>query len=175
VPGLIEDTLAHPAIVRIRRNHALEHATIHLLAARFPQRPLIGRSDARGFTLYGDVPTEAVEQAAFEALDRLRQGQRRLALHPNCGTNLLTAGALAGSAVFLGMGGRRASERTSDRLLRLPTAILVAVLALLIAQPLGMSIQQRVTTLADPGLIEIRAVHRQRSRPLPIHRVTTAG
>jgi len=175
MPGLLDDALATPVIARIRRNHALEHATIHLLAARFPQRPLIGRSDARGFTLYGDVPTEAVEQAVVGALNRLRQGEQRLALHPNCGTNLLTAGFLAGSAVFLGMGGRRTGERMADRLLRLPTAILMATLALLAAQPLGMAIQQRVTTLADPGWTEIRSIRLQRTRPLPTHRVTTTG
>ena len=175
MPGLLHDALAAPVIARIRRNHALEHATIHLLAARFPQRTLIGRSDAGGFTLLGDVPTEAVEQAAMEALARLRRGERRLALHPNCGTNLLTAGFLAGSAVFLGLGSRRAGERVGDRLLRLPHAILMATLALLVAQPLGMSIQQRVTTLADPGWTEIRSVQRRRSAPLPAHRVTTVG
>ncbi len=174
MPGLFDDTLASPVIARIRRNHALEHATIHLLSARFPQHPLIGRSDARGFTLYGDVPTEAVEQAAAEALARLRQGERRLALHPNCGTNLLTAGFLAGSAVFLGMRGRRPGENTAEHLLRLPTAVLMATLALLVAQPLGLSLQRRVTTLADPGRTEIRSVQRQRTHPLPAHRVTTS-
>lgn len=98
--------LSHPAISRIRRNHALEHATIHLLAARFPQRPIVGRSDTGGFTLFADLPTEAIEEAAAEALARLRDGDRRMALHPNCGTNLLTTGVLTGSAAFLGLAER---------------------------------------------------------------------
>jgi hypothetical protein len=174
VPGTLDQTPSQPFIARIRRNHALEHATIHLLAARYPRRPLIGRSDPRGFIVYADVPTEAVEQAASEALNRLRQGDRRLAVHPNCGTNLLTSGILAGSAVFLGMAPRH-GERPIDRLLRLPSAILMAVAALLIAQPLGTAIQQRVTTLAEPGPLQIRSVRRVRTYPLPAHRVTTAG
>lgn len=163
-----------PAFSRIRRNHALEHATIHLLAARFPRRPLVGRSDTLGFTLYGEVTTQAVEQATLEALDRLRRGESGLALHPNCGTNLLTAGILAGGAAFLALLASRPDERLRDRLLRLPTAILAATLALIAAQPVGMILQQRVTTYADPGPLRVVAVQQLRRTPFCVHRILTA-
>ncbi|MER3469342.1 MAG: hypothetical protein C4314_05250, partial [Thermoflexus sp.] len=58
---------------RIRRNHALEHATVHLLSQRFPGQPMAGRSTPSGFYLYGNVPMEAVVAAAHEALERLRR------------------------------------------------------------------------------------------------------
>ena len=45
-------------ISRIRRNHGLEHATIHVLSEANPRRRLIGRSDYGGFWLLGEVSTE---------------------------------------------------------------------------------------------------------------------
>jgi len=74
-------------ISRTRRNHSLEHATIHVLSKKFPNVTLAGMSSPSGFTLIGDVATEDVAEAAIEALRRLREGESQLALHPNCGTN----------------------------------------------------------------------------------------
>jgi hypothetical protein len=164
-----------PALSRLRRNHALEHATIHVLVARHPRRTLIGRSDFKGFFLYGDLPTDEVAQAAGEALDRLNAGERRLALHPNCGTNLLTAGVLAGGAAFLASAGRRPPRRWSDRLLRLPSAVLAATLGVVLAQPLGMAVQRRYTTDPDPAGLRLVGVRRLSSGTLTLHRILTDG
>lgn len=139
---------------RIRRNHALEHATVHLLSQRFPGQPMAGRSTPSGFYLYGNVPMEAVVAAAHEALERLRRGERHWAIHPGCGTNYVASGTTAGLAAFLTLGlfpHRRRREV-------LPLVILAAVFALIAAQPLGPWLQDRVTTLADPGDMEIVGV-----------------
>jgi hypothetical protein len=106
MPSLLD----HPTLLRIRRNHALEHATIHLLSARPVRTLLVGRSDSRGFYLMGEVPTDDVESAVLQALARLRAGEARLAVHPNCGTNLVTGAALAGTASFLVAGMTRADD-----------------------------------------------------------------
>src|SRR3990172_13066226 len=93
----------------IRRNHALEHATIAVLLARLGRDVrMIGRATRNGFYLYADVPTEQLELAANEALARLRRGESHLAVSPMCGTNLAVAGMLAGvaSLLTLGDGGR---------------------------------------------------------------------
>ncbi len=132
---------------------------------------MIGRADARGFYLYGEVPTEAVREAVDEALNRLRAGEHQLAIHPNCGTNFLTAGLLAAGTSFFSLAGGR-DDRWRDRLHRLPLAIFATTLALMLAQPLGSAVQQHVTTLADPGnlgVAEIRRLDRGRT----IHRVLT--
>lgn len=163
-----------PAITLMRRNHALEHATIHLLSARHPRTMLVGRSDPSGFFLYGQVPTEAVEAAAREALIRLQRGERHLAVHPNCGTSLLTAGTLAAGAVFVSlMSGR--SNRWQDRISRFPLAVALTTVALLLAQPLGLTLQRRVTTQADPEGLEVVEVRRLRRGRAVFHRVWTAG
>ena len=68
-----------PWFSRIRRNHGLEHATLHVLSKRFSGKNLAGHSDTRGFWLLGDVPTEEVESAVSEALERLKGGEKALA------------------------------------------------------------------------------------------------
>ena len=109
-----------PMLSRIRRNHGLEHATLHLLARRFPRKPMGGYSDPGGFWIVGSVPTEALQEAIEEALTRMRAGEHNLAIHPNCGTNFITAGTLAGLSGALAMVG--VGRRWQDKLERLPLA-----------------------------------------------------
>jgi hypothetical protein len=126
-------------IERVRRNHGIEHATVHVLSEANPDLQLIGRADAGGFSIIGDVEPEGLAAAAREALRRMQNGQGHLAVHPRCGTQLVTLGALTALATFLALGGR-------PRLSRLPDAILASTVAALIAQPLGLSLQRHVTT-----------------------------
>ncbi len=161
-------------IARLRRNHGLEHATIHLLSARYPRATLVGRSDTRGFYLYGEIPTHAVSEAAQQALDRLRSGERHLALHPNCGTNLLTGGILASLSAYFSLLAARKDESWSDRLARLPFVIMLTTLALILAQPLGIAAQRHVTTAGDPGDMEITEIRHLSSHGRAMHRVLTS-
>jgi hypothetical protein len=164
--------LDNPTLLRIRRNHALEHATIHLLSAQVPRTVLIGRSDARGFYLAGEVSTEALQQVVYQALARLQAGESGLAVHPNCGTNLMTGAILAGSATYL-VAGMMRRRRWNDWLEQWPAALLAAALGLIVAQPLGTAIQRRVTTAALPGQLRILSVRRLRARTPTLHRVLT--
>ena len=162
-----------PAFSRIRRNHGLEHATLHLLARSYPNQPLAGHSDLGGFWIIGDVSTDALQTAIIEALQRMRDGERRLAVHPNCGTNFVTGGVLAGAAAGLTMLG--SGRRLRDQIDRLPLAIVLATAALVLAQPLGLKLQEQVTTSGDPGtlrVVEIRLTHRG---GMKAHRVLTTG
>lgn len=131
-----------PLIAHLRGNHALEHATMHVLAQRVPGRRLIAHTTPTGFTLYGRVSTEVVVQAAQEALARLRAGQHYLAIHPNCGTNVATAGVLAGFGAFLAL----EVHRSKSCWARLSQMLWAATLGLLLAQPLGRWVQARLTT-----------------------------
>ncbi|CAG0931596.1 hypothetical protein TFLX_02198 [Thermoflexales bacterium] len=141
-------------ILRIRRNHALEHATIHVLTATKPGRPLAGRSTSYGFYLYGDVSDEELQTAVSDARNRLKRGESRLAIHPGCGTNYLASGAAAslGALTVLSLGDRKAHWS------RLPDVLIAATLALIAAQPVGPKLQEHITTCADVGDLEIVAV-----------------
>jgi len=165
--------LNFPFIRRTRRNHGLEHATIHVLGGK--RYRLSGRSDDQGFVILGDVPTDAVESAVNEALRRMRGGEHHLAVHPNCGTNLLTTGFLTSVVGILGLAGR---SRT-DSFNRLPLVMILMMGAVLYSQPLGMNLQKYFTTEGDPGDLAVLGVKRSEVRlpfsngPLTVHRVNT--
>jgi hypothetical protein len=142
-----------PLIKRIRRNHGLEHATLHMLAKRFPNTSMGGYSNPSGFWIAGDVPLEAVRDSVDEALARLKAGESKLALHPNCGTNFITTGTLAGLAGAASLFG--AGKRWQDKLGRLPLAASMATLVLILTQPLGLSLQEHITTSGDIGPMEV--------------------
>ena len=155
------------AISRVRRNHALEHATVSVLLAGDMRPPLGGYSTTGGFFVIGSTTLEDVSEAAGEALSRLKDGERELAVSPFCGTNLATAALLAGAVATLVMG------RSDKRLQRLPTAGMAIVAATMLARPIGNALQRRYTTLSDAREVEINGVRRVWAGPLTVHRVST--
>ena len=165
----MNDILTAPYLSETRRNHALEHATIHILSARFPGRAMAGHSNPTGFFLIGNLPTEAVREAVSEALTRLQNGEAQLAIHEGCGTNYAVIGGLAALFALLGMSGTRSNR---ERLERFPLVMLLSIAAFMIGQPLGMALQKDVTTQADPGDMLLVDVY-----PLAnnLHRIVTSG
>ncbi|HNB53626.1 MAG TPA: DUF6391 domain-containing protein [Anaerolineales bacterium] len=162
--------LDFPPLSRIRRNHGLEHATIHILSRKIPNTPMAGHSDVGGFWLLGELDTEQVRQSVAEALKRMKNGEHRLAVHPNCGTNFVTAGMAGGLAGALAMFGAR---KTSDKVARLPIAVGLATIALIITQPLGFIVQEHITTSGKPGSMEIVDVIPTRRGKFTAHRILT--
>lgn len=148
-----------PFVRRTRRNHGLEHATIHVLTARLHGISMAGRSTPNGFYIFGNVSTDDVASAASEALHRMRHGEPHLAIHPGCGTNYLTSGTFAGLAAFASLGLSRRS-----RWEQLPSAILAATFALIVAAPIGPLLQAHVTTSSEMEDLEILSVRKQPGR-----------
>jgi len=169
----INNILEYPIISRIRRNHGLEHATLHILANYLPHTMLAGHSDMGGFWIIGDVPSETLHVAVQEAITRLRAGENSLAIHPNCGTNYATMGSLAGLTGAVAMLG--SGMRLRDKLNRLPLAAFLATLSLLISKPLGLLLQMRVTTSGIPGLLEIIMITHRKQGRVTVHRIQTRG
>lgn len=170
--SFLRPLLDSPGFSRIRRNHGLEHASIHVLSQKNPKRTIAGHSDPSGFWLLGQLTLQEVNEAVREALQRLRAGERSLAIHPNCGTNLVTSSMAAGFAGAFAMGGTRSSREWMERL---PLAILLSMGALLLARPLGTRIQQLITTSGDPGDLEIAEIRQSQRGQMIAHRVTTRG
>jgi len=128
----------------LRRNHALEHATIVVMMERQPGRKLSGFSTDEGFFVQGVRSTQEVERAAREALRRLRGGERGLAIHRNCGTTIIAANLLA-AVFFLGALG-------IGLYLQWPLYLLIlgsVILAFALRVPLSLFLQRFVTTDAD--------------------------
>jgi hypothetical protein len=129
----------------LRRNHALEHATIVVMMEREPGRRLNGFSTDDGFFVQGVRSISEVESAAREAMRRLQNGEKRLAIHRNCGTTIVAANLLAavfflvtlGFFLYLGVG--------NLYLMILGSVVLAFALRI----PLSLILQRFVTTDAD--------------------------
>jgi Domain of unknown function (DUF6391) len=129
----------------LRRNHALEHATIVVMMEREPGRKLNGFSTDEGFFVQGVRSTQEVESAAREALRRLRGGEKGLAIHRNCGTTIVASNLLA-AVFFLGTLG------LGRLYMGWPLYLLIlvsVVLAFALRVPLSLLLQRFVTTDAD--------------------------
>lgn len=159
--------LQAPYIHPTRRNHALEHATLHVLGARFPHLAMGGHSNPTGFFIVGKIPTEQVREAVGIALTRLQNGEASLAIHPGCGTNYVVTGGLAALAALYGFIGTKSSR---ERLERLPLVTVLAALAFMLGQALGPRLQQNITTDPDPGDLAIVDIYPITSN---LHRVVT--
>ena len=152
----------------VRRNHALEHATIAVLLGKLGQMRVIGRATADGFYIYAKVPTSRLGEFADEALARLQRGEVDLAVSPLCGTNIVVAGGLAGVGSYVALD----SGRT--RLGGLASAITAAMFGVLAAQPLGRLVQKHYTTSPDLAGVRIVSVE-PIGRGSTLHKVRTAA
>ena len=159
----------------IRRNHGLEHATLNLLVKKVPGVTFSGHSDRKGFWVVGNVSTDLLLETVQEALRRMKNGERKLAVHTNCGTNFITAGLLAGTLAWLGTLGT--ANNFKKKFDRWPFLVLLITGSLIAAQPLGPLVQEKVTTSGEPGSLKIKQIVRyERSeygRPM-LHRILTA-
>ena len=164
--------LDSPVLSRIRRNHGLEHATINILSQRFPSRRLAGYSFPGGFFILGDIPTADLREAVIQALVRMNNGERTLALHDHCGTNYVASGFVAGLLAWLGMAGAKSKR---DKVERLPLVIALATVGFIASQPLGPALQKRVTTSGDPQGMSIVDVFPIKFGQFSLHRVATQG
>jgi hypothetical protein len=151
---------------RLRQHHGIEHATVTLLSRRLPGTFIAARSDLQGFIVYGDVDVLTLREAVAEAMGRLGQGERQLAVHQNCGTNLVVSGLLSGGAAWLLSSGRKRPWWD-----RLPGAILGATFALMIAPPIARWSQENITTSPEITGLRVGDVVKLDRGPITRHRV----
>jgi len=130
----------------LRRNHALEHGTIAVMMEREPGRKLNGFSTDDGFFVQGVRSLAEVESAAREAISRLQNGEKGLAVHRNCGTTIVAANLLAAIFFLVALGlGILYLGSNYLYLLILGSVVLAFVLRV----PLSLLLQRFVTTDAD--------------------------
>lgn len=158
-------------VTSVKRNHGLEHATIHLLSEKFPGRSFVGHSDTGGFWLKGNVSPEDLTITVNQALTRLKNGEQSLAIHPNCGTNFLASGfaAAVGSAIALiGVG-----KKGNSKLERFPMMITLSSVGLIMALPLGPYLQKNFTTTGDMKSLMVLGIDTTLVSGKLAHRVKT--
>jgi hypothetical protein len=171
MPTRVEEILASNIPMHVRSNHALEHATLHVLQQKGVKTQMGGISDSGGFWIYGDVGTDIIFEAAQEALKRLADGESDLAVHPNCGTNIAVGCVAAGGMAWMGMLGTRG--KIGRTLRRLPVAVLLGVIGYQLARPLGPKLQKQITTNADVTGLEIIEAIKHDVLGYTVHRIST--
>ncbi len=155
------------AVNAIRRNHALEHATITLMLAETGPMRVVGRAGTDGFFVYANVTRERLERFARLALERLQGGEAGLAVSPLCGTNIAVSGILAGAASYLAIGSGRKGLDSVAR------AVIAGMLGVLASQPVGRLIQKHYTT--SPELSGVKIVSVEPVGRFGLHKVRTAA
>jgi hypothetical protein len=134
----------------IRRNHALEHATINVLEKYAGGRlPLSGLAQKNGFIISGTQTQDPdlVVEAAQEGLNLLKKGECQLAIHRNCGTSIAIANFIAALLflIFLIQTGH----------FSIFTIVIALFLANLLGPYLGKFTQKYFTTSCDVEDLEI--------------------
>ncbi len=152
-----------PLILETRRNHALEHATLHVLA-RTHRISMAGHSNPTGFFILGELSTEDIRAAVEEAYARLNAGESELAIHPGCGTNLVATMFLPATMAWMPLQRARSNRW---RFMLIPLALIFGVFGFFLSKPLGTWLQRNITTEANLGNMRVadlipvrRGVHR---------------
>ena len=156
-----------PPFLATRRNHAVEHATLKILARKYNDKNLAGHSNPTGFFLFGDMTTEDIRTSIHEAMTRLRAGEHDLAIHPGCRTNLATSMVLPASFAWIPFQGTRSLRW---RLLLIPVALGFALFGYVLSKPLWPWLQRNVTTQADLGNLQLMEIIPVRKG---VHRIIT--
>lgn len=145
-----------PFVNNTRRNHALEHATLKVLEEHYPGMKMAGVSNPKGFFLFADLPTEVVTDAVLKAQKRLAAGESDLAIHPHCGTNVVTSSLLAAATAWLLLYG--SSGIRKPKWYNYIFAISFAIPVYIFSEPLGPKVQKMVTTNANLGDLSVKLV-----------------
>lgn len=158
----------------IRRNHGLEHATINLLSQKHPDRSYAGHSDSKGFWIIGEISTDELVETVQQALARMNAGEHQLAIHAHCGTNAVTTGIVAGTLAWLAT--LRNANSFKKKLDRWSWVVLLVTGGIIVSQPLGPIVQEKITTSGVPAGLKVLQITRyERENPnRPVaHRVLT--
>ena len=158
-------------ISHIRKNHAMEHATIHLLNRALPNVTFSGLSLDRGYWILGKAELQDVQKAAEMAYARLKNGEHSLAIHPNCGTNIAMIGLCSAAAAMLTT---RGLDKDDDNLSRFTAYTSAGLLGALAGKPLGPKIQKNVTTDANVEDLSIVSINCSSLHGTPLFFVETS-
>ncbi len=151
--GKMQGYSAGAVFSQLRKNHALEHATIHVLEKKHARKQISGYSIFNGFWLLGELKIQDIQESVDVAIARLRNGEKQLAIHPGCGTNLVVSGLCTAVGAIAVMAGADSAKKKADRF---PTLAAVSSLMIMLSRPLGFQTQKYVTT--DPDMTGLQVV-----------------
>ena len=156
-----------------RRNHALEHATIHVLEIGKTRR-LSGRAAGNGFRISGRTSPHDIRRAFEQVRRTVRSGAPLPHISGRCGSNVVSA---LGLALLLLL-----SVALVTALLQPPLVVRASALASVVVVFVSMRlavgnwIQRRFFMSTDFDEVSLRGVHQVQPGPMerpPVHFVET--
>lgn len=158
---------------RVKRNHALEHATIHCLAAKSGRR-FSGRAAPNGFRIRGRASRAEITAAFNLVRDAVTRGDPLPCVTPRCGSNLVTAYALSMTLLlFVAIWILAFAPPLATRAGAL---VFVVMTFALLRHPIGNAIQRRFFLAEDFTEVAARDVRKIPTRTFergPVHFVET--
>lgn len=131
----------------IRRNHALEHATVNVIEERYGLTHLAGYATEEGFVIRGIADPEMIYNASKIGLSRMQNGEKNLAIHQRCGTSLAASNFLA-SLLFVIL-------LFSTKQANIWSMFLALILGSFTGSFVGPLTQKYITTATDLDKVEI--------------------
>lgn len=125
----------------VRRNHAIQHATVHVLEERYGASRLHGYATTEGFRLRGTIEPAMLLDAAREGLLRLQRGDRALAIHSRCATSLATSHTFVSGLVMWVL--------AAINMVSLASTVAGLLLATLLTPTISQLAQRFITTSLD--------------------------
>ncbi|MDO9509356.1 MAG: DUF6391 domain-containing protein [Thermovirgaceae bacterium] len=135
---------------KVRRNHAMEHATINIIQEKTGVAGLSGMAFDDGFSISGMFDPDGILRASREAQRRLSGGEKHLALSRRCGTTIVVVNTIS-AIVFIFL------LFMTGKLAIVP--VLLSLLAACILGPVASPwVQRFITTDPDVKSTEITGV-----------------
>jgi len=79
----------------LRRNHALEHATINVIERETNKKGILsGYARENGFYIFGPIDPDYLFEASIKGREKLLNGESDYAIHDRCGTSIGVASFL---------------------------------------------------------------------------------
>ncbi len=145
---------------KVRKNHAMEHATINIIEEKSGLTALSGMAFENGFSIRGMIDPDEIIGISREAQRRLSSGEKGLALSRRCGTTIVVVNTISAMIFILIL-------LLTGKLTLIP--VLLSLLAAFFLGPIASPwVQRFITTDPDVGKIEVTGVEtRSRSTRLP--------
>ncbi len=107
------------------------------------------------FFLMGNLTIQEAKDAADLALARLQHGEKHLAIHPGCGTNLAVTGFCTAVGAMITLSGANSRK---ERWNRFSSLVSMSSLMVMISRPLGINAQKYITTDAEVSGLRIMGI-----------------
>ena len=138
--------------LNVRRNHAIEHATVSILTEQKIKSAVIGFAIPSGFIIYSKSDKDEILSAANHGLKLMKSGISEISISQFCGTNLVVAALLTGvSTLLLG----KILGKKSKNILNITNGFLLSAL---LSKPIGRIVQKYVTTDSNVKNIQIKNI-----------------